>query len=111
MEVPTILSKYLSDPEIDDLKMLVKHREWTALLKLFKELEREVALEFEGFKNADDALEKRGKLHGIRLGVEIVTNLYGGELRYDRSHGNPRQAGGITTDPNPGDEPASGPSY
>jgi len=111
-----LAARYLEQPEIDDLKQLVKHREWTVLLKLFRCLEIEVQQELEGFKTPEDAHEKRGKLQGIRLGVEVVTNLYGGEPRHDRPSGErARQSAssytGIGIDPNPGDADASAPSY
>lgn len=113
MVVDPQVNRYLAPEQVEDLKDLVKRPGWTALLKLFVCLEAEVAREFESFKTHDEALERRGKLAGIRLGVETVTNLYGGVIEYDRTKPRNTDTGQarITTEPNPGDDPASGPSY
>lgn len=108
--------KKLDDEEIADLKQLTKHREWTVLLKLFRNIERDVALEFESFKTPEDGLRLQGKLQGVRLGVEVVTNLYGGVIEHERSsyssHRPPEaRYTGIGIDPNPADAEPIDASY
>ncbi len=118
----TVLAQ-LDQEQVQDLLELVKRREWTSLLHLFRLLEATARVELEGFSNLDEAFERRGKLLGIRLGLEIISNL----SERSGTHGSTSQAGtvrptwvspgnansqvGITVPLNPADEPASGPSY
>jgi len=51
-------------------------------------LEQEAYRELEGFKNAESAFELRGKLHGLRLGMQVISSLYTG-VKNVRAEANP----------------------
>lgn len=119
MEVQQFLNSHLTAEERQDLQVLVRYREWTSLLKLFRRLEAQSQLEFEGFKKPEEAFEARGKLNGTRLALQIVTHLYGGQTNGSASETRSGPAGrnadtivsGYTVPTNPADEPASDASY
>ena len=122
-KITGLLSRYLAEEEIQDLAKLARAREWTSLLKLFRSLETELYRQLETFDSLQQAYEHRGMLKGARMGVEIVLNLY--HQRGEVSDGSssetrpgiaeaPRYPGTLGSDsgePNPADEPASGPVY
>src|SRR5215203_824686 len=121
----------LSQQEITDLAELSQMRQWTALLKLFRSLEVTATEQLIGFQDQFDAYERRGYIKGLRLGVEVVTQLYaetrnhgGEERRSDSGTGSePARsaepgrisesnfAGSITVPTNPADEQPAGWQY
>src|SRR6266511_2621056 len=109
-----VLNQQLSQEQQSDLVELVKRREWASLLQLFRRLEQLVVTEFLAFQTAEEAFERRGKLEGFRLGLEILSTLaergsHGGTSTTssyrDTWVGNPSQVGsGISIPENPADE-------
>lgn len=117
------LKSQLAPEQLQDLEALVKHREWINLLLLFRLLEQVVEREFREFKTAEEAFERRGKLIGITLALEVITNLTSGGQRgitsetgigTSRTVWNPNPDGsgvGIAAPENPADTEPRSPSY
>src|SRR5438874_1074660 len=75
--VPAIdLQRFLEEEEILDLRELAKHRGWTPLLKLLRALEAEALRGLQGFRDANEAYEKRGYSRGVSLIVDVARTLY-----------------------------------
>ena len=119
MQVEEIISSSCSPEEMEDLRQLVLSRGWTSLARLFKQLEEAVNQEFLNFRSEQEAFERRGKLAGVKLGNQVIEQLYSGATNGSISKarntsseaGNSNSFRGISVPANPADEPVSGPSY
>src|SRR5690349_9320788 len=59
-----------------DLKEMVKLRQWSSLLFLFRQLDKLATEQLVGFTDQFDAYERRGYVKGLRLGLETVNSIY-----------------------------------
>src|SRR5438046_1381904 len=75
--MPAPLEHFLTQEEVLYLRQMAERSQgWTYLLKLLNLLEQEARQQLQGFKNSDDAYEKRGYTNGVSMVANIVRSLY-----------------------------------
>jgi hypothetical protein len=62
--------------DLDYLRDLSRHNQWAILLKYLRKCEEVALKELAGFKTADEALKRQGKVEGIGIILRDLTELY-----------------------------------
>src|SRR5678809_1532276 len=82
----------LSPEQVTDLTELVKLRQWSTLLLVFRRLDRLATEQLIGFSDQFNAYERRGFVKGVRLGLDTVQGIYSQtHSGKETSDGNPDQ--------------------